>query len=85
MACGIFKFKDAHICLERQTRLAFIHLTFFILIPSIAQLVERWTVEFIQVIHRSLVQIRLEGFIYSNNPRLVTNGLSLMVQVCYLR
>ena len=31
-------------------------------IPSIAQLVERWTVAGIIVIHRSLVQIRLEGF-----------------------
>ena len=32
--------------------------------PSIAQLVERWTVEDQTDIHRSLVQLRLEG-IYS--------------------
>ena len=33
--------------------------------PSIAQLVERWTVEVVLVdIHRSLVQIRLEGHIF---------------------
>ena len=31
--------------------------------PSIAQLVERWTVVEV-VIHRSLVQIRLEGFLF---------------------
>ena len=32
--------------------------------PSIAQLVERWTVEFVHtVIHRSLVRIRFEGLV----------------------
>ena len=34
--------------------------------PSIAQLVERWTVEVQIDIHRSLVQLRLEG-IYSGS------------------
>ena len=34
------------------------------LAPSIAQLVERWTVVEMSDIHRSLVQIRLEGFCY---------------------
>ena len=34
-------------------------------VPSIAQLVERWTVEVV-VIHRSLVRIRLEGLIFSS-------------------
>ena len=33
------------------------------MVPSIAQLVERWTVEEI-VIHRSLVRIRLEGLFF---------------------
>ena len=32
--------------------------------PSIAQLVERWTVV-VEVIHRSLVRIRLEGYFFS--------------------
>ena len=37
------------------------------MVPSIAQLVERRTVEFIVVILRSLVRIRLEGKFYSSS------------------
>ena len=35
--------------------------------PSIAQLVERWTVEELTAIHRSLVQIRFEGNIFNDS------------------
>ena len=35
------------------------------MVPSIAQLVERWTVEVFVAIHRSLVQIRLEGSLFA--------------------
>ena len=71
----IFNLNHTRIFLERKTRFVSSHLTFIALIP---QLAERWTAEFIQVIHRSLVQIRLEEADYSNEPMLVTNGLPLL-------
>ena len=40
-------------------------------IPSIAQLVERWTVD-VTAIHRSLVQIRFEGNAFNNYIQLYT-------------
>ena len=46
--CGLFKMLT--VCVEH-------------LCPSIAQLVERWTVV-VMVIHRSLVRIRLEGLFF---------------------
>ena len=49
--------------------------------PSIAQLVERWTVVEMSDIHRSLVQIRLEGLFYPHSDQLPVNPLILNVLV----
>ena len=46
--------------------------------PSIAQLVERWTVEVQIDIHRSLVQLRLEG-VYSGGIRFSICPKTLMI------
>ena len=50
--------------------------------PSIAQLVERWTVEVV-VIHRSLVRIRLEGLSFFFH--LVLHTCSWLVVYCMYR
>ena len=49
------------LCVRKKSTIGFSVITS----PSIAQLVERWTVVEV-VIHRSLVQIRLEGFFSSS-------------------
>ena len=55
------------------------------MVPSIAQLVERWTVEVI-VIHRSLVRIRLEGVEFFS-PKFQVNSPCILfrsIQLLYI-